>query len=158
MTSQVASGRDDEARRAFRAGFGGYAQAATTALVVEDNHGSKLALTALLERNKVTVIATDSGHGALDVLAERDDIAFVLMDVAMPIMDGYETMRAIRERPRHAALPIIAVTARDAAGERERCIEAGASEYISKPIDTEELLAAIALATETGHDEPSPDR
>jgi CheY-like chemotaxis protein len=154
MTSQVVSGRDDEARTAFRAGFGGPSQADTTALVVEDDYHSKIALTALLERLKVTVVAADSGHAALDVLAERDDIAFVLMDVMMPIMDGYETMRAIRERPRLAALPIIAVTAKDSAGERERCIEAGASQFIPKPIDTSELLSAIAAATTSRDDGP----
>jgi CheY-like chemotaxis protein len=76
------------------------------------------------------------------------------MDVMMPIMDGYETMRAIRERPRLAALPIIAVTAKDSAGERERCIEAGASQFIPKPIDTSELLSAIAAATTSRDDGP----
>jgi len=108
----------------LRPGFGGRAAADTLALVVEDDYGSRVALTALLERIKVAVVAADSGHAGLDVLAQRNDIAFVLMDIMMPIMDGYDTMRAVRKLPRYADLPIIAVTAKDGAGERERCIEA----------------------------------
>ncbi len=83
----------------------------------------------------------------MDVLAGRDDIAVVLMDIRMPIMDGYETMRAIRKLPRCADLSTIAVTAKDGVGERERCLDAGASDYIPKPIDTPELLTAIRAIT-----------
>ena len=102
----------------------------------------------------MSVVAVETGHTALDAFAERDDIAIVLMDIVMPIMDGYETMTAIRKRPRFAKLPIIAVTGKDTAGERERCIAAGASDYIPKPNDTPVLLSAIAawMAPE----EPTP--
>jgi CheY-like chemotaxis protein len=122
----------------------------TTALVVEDNYGARLALTALLERVRVTVVAAESGPEALDVLAERNDIAVVLMDIMMPIMNGYDTMRAIRKRPELANLPILAVTAKDAAGERERCIEAGASDYMPKPIDTPDLLDRLSALAKNG--------
>ena len=135
---------DAGVRTAFRAGFGGVAATSPAALVVENDYGSKVALIALLQRIRLSVVAVENGHTALDALAERDDIAIVLMDILMPIMDGYETMTAIRRRPRFEALPIIAVTGKDATGERERCIAAGASDYVPKPIDTSVLLTAIA--------------
>ncbi len=96
-------------------------------------NGSKLALAALLKRIRLSVVAVESGHTALDALAERDDIAIVLMDILMPI---------------------IAVTGKDTAGERARCIAAGASDYIAKPIDTPVLLTAIA--TSMTPEEPAP--
>jgi CheY-like chemotaxis protein len=103
----------------------------------------------------MTVVAADSGPGALDILEHRVDIGIVLMDIMMPVMDGYEAIAAIRKRPQSAELPIIAVSGKVVAGERERCIAAGASDYIPKPIDTAALLTAIShglLATTT----PSP--
>jgi CheY-like chemotaxis protein len=144
-------------RTAFRPGFGGPAPADRTALVVENDYGSRTAMTALLERVRLTVVAAESGHSALDVLAERDDIAVVLIDIMMPIMDGYETMRAVRKLPRYAELPIIAVTAKDGIGERERCLEAGASGFITKPVDTAELLATIGACTAPGGPPPTTD-
>jgi CheY-like chemotaxis protein len=117
--------------------------AGSTALVVEDDFGSRLALTALLERGKLRVVEADSGESALDALEAQDDVGIVLMDIMMPGMDGYETMAAIRERPALADLPIIAVTAKGGDGERHRCLEAGASDYIPKPVDATELLATI---------------
>jgi len=147
--------RYEAMRTAFRPGFGGPAPADRTALVVENDYGSRTAMTALLERIRLTVVAAESGHSALDVLAERDDIAVVLIDIMMPIMDGYETMRAVRKLPRYAELPIIAVTAKDGAGERERCLEAGASGFITKPVNTAELLATIGACTTLGGTPPT---
>jgi CheY-like chemotaxis protein len=115
----------------------------STALVVEDDYGSRLALTALLKRGRLTVVAADSGQAALDTLEQRDDVGIVLMDIMMPVMDGYQTMTAIRERPRHADLPIIAVTAKDGQGEREWCLAAGASHYLPKPVEAAKLLTAV---------------
>jgi CheY-like chemotaxis protein len=123
----------------------------STALVVEDDFGSRLALTALLERSRLTVIAADSGQAALDTLQQRDDVGIVLMDIMMPSMDGYEAMSAIRQRPEHAGLPIIAVTAKDGEGESARCLVAGASRYIPKPIEAAKLLTAVGeLLTNAG--------
>jgi CheY-like chemotaxis protein len=144
-------------RIAFRDGFGGVATRRPTALVVENDFGSKVALTALLERVKMNVVAVASGHTALDALADRDDIAIVLMDIMMPIMDGYETMTVIRKRSRFADLPIIAVTAKDGVGERERCLAAGASDYVPKPVDTATLLAAVAAWMKPEEAAPATD-
>jgi CheY-like chemotaxis protein len=136
--------RYDVARTAFRAGFGKAAPTGPTALVVEDDYSSGLALTALLRRINLTVLTATSGYTALDILDERDEIAIVVMDIMMPVMDGYAAIAAIRRRSRLANLPIIAVTAKDVAGERERCLEAGASDFISKPVDSSTMLTAIA--------------
>jgi CheY-like chemotaxis protein len=114
-----------------------------TALVVEDDVRSRIALTALLERGRLTVVAADSGQAALDTLRKRDDVGVVLMDIMMPLMDGYETIRAIRALDAFKALPIIAVTGKVVPGEHQRCIEAGANDYVPKPIDTVELLTVI---------------
>ena len=115
-----------------------------TVLVVDDYFPNVFALTALLERGKLNVISAQSGPEALAILDKQPDIDLVLMDIMMPIMDGYQTMTAIRKRPHFAALPIIAVTGKVVGQERERCIAAGASDYINKPVDTTELLAALS--------------
>jgi CheY-like chemotaxis protein len=134
----------DGARRAsggedFYAG----SAAGATVLIVDDDFRNIFALTALLERGKLGVVAAESGTDALDILEHRTDIDIVLMDIMMPGLDGYETMQEIRRRPVHADLPIIAVTGKVVDGERERCLAAGASAYIPKPVDTAELLAAL---------------
>jgi CheY-like chemotaxis protein len=100
-------------------------------------------LTALLERGNITVVSAESGDAALAILDEDGDVDIVLMDIMMPAMNGYETMAAIRTRPACERVPIIAVTAKVNPGERDRCMAAGASDYISKPVDTAELLAAL---------------
>jgi signal transduction histidine kinase/DNA-binding response OmpR family regulator/HAMP domain-containing protein len=112
-------------------------------LVVDDDFRNIFALTALLERGNARVIAAESGTEALAILERESDIDIVLMDIMMPIMDGYETMRAIRALEGFKTVPMIAVTGKVMAGERERCIDAGANDYVPKPIDSPILLAAI---------------
>jgi signal transduction histidine kinase/HAMP domain-containing protein/ActR/RegA family two-component response regulator len=113
-------------------------------LVVDDDFRNIFAMTALLERGRADVVIAESGADALTLLERTADIDIVLMDIMMPVMDGYETIRAIRAIDGFASLPIIAVTGKAAAGERERCIDAGANDYLAKPVDTAELLAALA--------------
>jgi CheY-like chemotaxis protein len=114
------------------------------ALIVDDDYRNALALTAVLEGEGLSVVAVSNGPVALTTLDDRDDISIVLLDIMMPGMDGYETIAAIRERPKSADLPIIAVTAKDAVGERERCLFAGASDYVAKPFEKADLLSALS--------------
>jgi two-component system, chemotaxis family, sensor kinase CheA len=115
----------------------------TSALVVDDNQANALALSAALQCAGMNVTAVSTGPLAIATIAHRPDIDVVLMDIMMPGMDGYETIAAIRRRPESADLPIIAVTGKDPDGERERCLAAGATDYMPKPIDKEQLLAAV---------------
>ena len=112
-------------------------------LIVDDDYRNIFALSALLERANADVLTAESGAEALTTLRVVPDISIVLMDIMMPIMDGYETMRAIRAMDQFKNLPMIAVTGKVMAGERQRCIDAGANDYASKPIDTSELLTAV---------------
>jgi CheY-like chemotaxis protein len=119
-------------------------------LAVDDDMRTVYALSALLRSKGVEVLVADTGREALEIIAARPDIHGVLMDIMLPEMDGYEAMRRIRADARFAKLPIIALTARAMKGEREKCIEAGASDYLSKPIDGERLLALLQQWLETG--------
>jgi CheY-like chemotaxis protein len=112
-------------------------------LVVDDDFRNIFAMTALLERGHAEVIVAESGAEAIDILERMPDIDIVLMDIMMPVMDGYDTIRAIRAIAQFAALPIVAVTGKSAGGERQRCLDAGANEYVPKPVDTAVLLAAL---------------
>ncbi|MGV3721547.1 MAG: response regulator, partial [Actinomycetota bacterium] len=114
-------------------------------LVVDDDVRNIFALTSLLERHQMTVVYAENGKDAIDLLHETPDIDVVLMDVMMPEMDGYETTRAIRKGRKLKSLPIIALTAKAMKGDREKCIEAGASDYIAKPVDPEQLLSLIRV-------------
>jgi signal transduction histidine kinase/HAMP domain-containing protein/ActR/RegA family two-component response regulator len=112
-------------------------------LVVDDDFRNVFALSALLERGNAVVSVAEGGAEAMVVLEESPDMDLVLMDIMMPGMDGYDTIRAIRLLESFAGLPIIAVTGKVVRGERERCLAAGANDYVPKPVDTIELLAAL---------------
>jgi CheY-like chemotaxis protein len=115
-------------------------------LIVDDDVRNIFSLTSVLEGHGMEVAFAENGRDALTWLgqqAEAPDI--ILMDVMMPEMDGYETTRAIRERPEWRAVPIIALTAKAMKGDREKCIAAGASDYITKPVDTEQLLSLMRV-------------
>jgi len=114
-------------------------------LIVDDDVRNIFALTTFLERSRMEVSYAESGREGIARLQEAGDIDAVLMDVMMPEMDGYETMRAIRDNPRFRQLPIIAVTAKAMKGDREKCIEAGASDYIAKPVDMDQLLSLLRV-------------
>jgi CheY-like chemotaxis protein/GAF domain-containing protein len=114
-------------------------------LVVDDDVRNIFSLTSMLEDHGMQVSFAENGKDALTLLRERQDFDLVLMDVMMPEMDGYETTRAIREMPTLKAIPIIALTAKAMKGDREKCIAAGASDYITKPVDTEQLLSLMRV-------------
>jgi HAMP domain-containing protein/signal transduction histidine kinase/CheY-like chemotaxis protein len=112
-------------------------------LIVDDDMRNIFALSAVLEEHDMAIVSADNGRDAIRLLREDPDIEIVLMDIMMPEMDGLETMREIRKVPRLKNLPIVAVTAKAMKGDREKCIEAGAWDYLSKPVDTEQLLAVL---------------
>ena len=114
-------------------------------LVVDDDVRNIFALTTVLENNDMEVITATNGRQAIDLIQSTDDLSAVLMDIMMPEMDGYETMREIRKSPRFRALPILALTAKAMKGDREKCLEAGASDYIAKPVNTDELLSLLRV-------------
>jgi len=91
------------------------------------------------------VVTAQTGHEALASLEESDDVAMVLMDIMMPEMDGYQTIQLIRKQPRFRRLPIVALTAKAMKGDREKCLEAGSSDYLAKPVNTEQLLNTLRL-------------
>ncbi|HET7452335.1 MAG TPA: response regulator, partial [Thermoanaerobaculia bacterium] len=113
------------------------------ALIVDDDVRNIFALTSVLERHKMNVLSAENGREAIEKLEENDDCDIVLMDIMMPDMDGYDTMRAIRERGKFKDLPIVAVTAKAMKGDREKTIDAGAWDYLSKPVDTEHMLSVL---------------
>jgi CheY-like chemotaxis protein len=114
-------------------------------LVVDDDIRNIFAMTSLLERHGMEVITAENGKDAVQIMQKGLRIDAVLMDIMMPEMDGYDTMRAIRRMPQYQALPIVALTAKAMKGDREKCIEAGASDYISKPVDTDQLLSLLRV-------------
>ena len=112
-------------------------------LIVDDDIRNIFALTSILEWRNMAIVSAETGRDAISILQAQPDIDIVLMDIMMPEMDGIDTMRAIRLIPRFKSLPIIAVTAKAMKGDREKCIEAGAWDYLSKPVDTEQLLSVL---------------
>jgi CheY-like chemotaxis protein/signal transduction histidine kinase/HAMP domain-containing protein len=114
-------------------------------LVVDDDVRNIFALSSVLERRGMTVLSAGTGREAIATIESTPDLAIVLMDIMMPEMDGYETMQVIRQNPALRRLPIVALTAKAMKGDRERCLEAGASEYLAKPVNTEQLLSALRM-------------
>ena len=114
-------------------------------LVVDDDVRNIFALSSVLERRGMAVLTAGTGREAIAMLDSTPDLAIVLMDIMMPEMDGYETMQVIRQNPSLRRLPIIALTAKAMKGDREKCLEAGASDYLAKPVNTEQLLSALRM-------------
>ncbi len=114
-------------------------------LIVDDDIRNTFALTTFLEDNNMEVIVGNNGKEALRVLDKHPDVAIVLMDIMMPEMDGYQAMRQIRKQPNFRKLPIIALTAKAMKGDRAKCIEAGANDYLSKPVDTDKLISLMRV-------------
>jgi len=114
-------------------------------LIVDDDVRNIFSLTSVLEDHGMSVRFAENGKDALEALKEDPDVDAILMDVMMPEMDGYETTRAIREMNEFKSLPIIALTAKAMKGDREKCIAAGASDYITKPVDNEQLLSLLRV-------------
>jgi HAMP domain-containing protein/CheY-like chemotaxis protein/signal transduction histidine kinase len=114
-------------------------------LIVDDDVRNIFALSSVLERRGMSVLTAGTGREAIATIESTPDIAIVLMDIMMPEMDGYETMQVIRQNPSFRRLPIVALTAKAMKGDREKCLEAGASEYLAKPVNTEQLLSALRM-------------
>ncbi len=114
-------------------------------LIVDDDARNIFALTTMLENQEMNVISATNGRHAIEMIQSQPDISVVLMDIMMPEMDGYQTMREIRKDPQFGALPILALTAKAMKGDREKCLAAGASDYIAKPVNTNELLSLLRV-------------
>jgi CheY-like chemotaxis protein len=114
-------------------------------LIVDDDVRNVFALTSVLEANGMEVVFAENGRDGIDVLRENPDVDLVLMDIMMPEMDGYQTMQAVREIPEFKQLPIISLTAKAMKGDREKSIASGASDYITKPVDTDQLLSLMRV-------------
>jgi CheY-like chemotaxis protein len=116
-----------------------------TVLLVDDDSRNIFALSSVLERRGMKVLTATTGREAIALVEETPELAIVLMDIMMPEMDGYQTIGKIRENKAYRRLPIIALTAKAMKGDREKCLEAGASDYLAKPVNTEQLLSALRM-------------
>jgi CheY-like chemotaxis protein len=114
-------------------------------LIVDDDVRNVFALTSVLESNGMEVVFAENGREGLETLSNNPDVDLVLMDIMMPEMDGYQTMAAVREMPQFKQLPIISLTAKAMKGDREKSIVSGASDYITKPVDTDQLLSLMRV-------------
>jgi CheY-like chemotaxis protein len=114
-------------------------------LVVDDDVRNIFALGSVLERHGMQVITAQTGLEAIAMLEATSDVAIVLMDIMMPEMDGYQTIQLIRKKGELKRLPIVALTAKAMKGDREKCLDAGASDYLAKPVNTDQLLATLRL-------------
>ncbi|MEU2251426.1 HAMP domain-containing protein [Streptomyces sp. NPDC019224] len=132
----VGGQEEPEVRRTFR--FSG-----EKVLIVDDDIRNVFALTSVLEQHGLTVLYAENGREGIEVLEQHDDVTVVLMDIMMPEMDGYATTSAIRRMPQFAGLPIVALTAKAMKGDREKAIESGASDYVTKPVDPDHLLSVM---------------
>jgi signal transduction histidine kinase/CheY-like chemotaxis protein len=115
------------------------------ALIVDDDMRALFALSRLLAERGMDVLKAENGERAIELLGDRDDVDVVLMDIMMPVLDGYATMERIRANERHRQLPIIALTAKAMKGDQKRCLEAGASDYLSKPVDQDRLVSMLRV-------------
>ncbi|MFD7866543.1 HAMP domain-containing protein [Streptomyces sp. NPDC057682] len=132
-----AAGQEEpESRRTFR--FNG-----EKVLIVDDDIRNVFALTSVLEQHGLAVLYAENGREGIEVLEQHDDVTVVLMDIMMPEMDGYATTTAIRRMPQFAGLPIIALTAKAMKGDREKALESGASDYVTKPVDSDHLFSVM---------------
>ena len=113
------------------------------ALLVDDDPRNIFALSSALERRGMQVVTASTGREAIDLIDTMPDLDIVLMDIMMPVMDGYQTIKVIRQKQAYSRLPIVALTAKAMKGDREKCLEAGASDYLAKPVNTEQLLATL---------------
>jgi CheY-like chemotaxis protein len=116
-----------------------------TVMLVDDDMRNTFALSKLLKKHGMNVVIADNGQMALEKLAEEKAVELVIMDIMMPVMDGYQAMREIRARKAWQNLPVIALTARAMPEEQERCMEAGANDYLVKPVDIERLLTLLRV-------------
>jgi signal transduction histidine kinase/CheY-like chemotaxis protein len=114
-------------------------------LVVDDDVRNIFALTSVLENHEMEVLSATNGRQAIGLIESTPDLSVVLMDIMMPEMDGYETMREIRNNSKFRTLPILALTAKAMKGDREKCLQAGASDYIAKPVNTDQLLSLLRV-------------
>jgi CheY-like chemotaxis protein len=114
-----------------------------TVLLVDDDARNVFALSSVLERRGMNVLTATTGTEAIQLIEANPQLSIVLMDIMMPGMDGYQAISAIRANPAKRRLPIIALTAKAMKGDREKCLEAGASDYLAKPVNTEQLLSAL---------------
>jgi CheY-like chemotaxis protein len=114
-------------------------------LVVDDDVRNIFALSSALERRGMRVLTATTGREAVSTLEASPQVAIALMDIMMPDMDGYETIRTIRKNPSFRRLPIVALTAKAMKGDREKCLDAGASDYLAKPVNTEQLLSSLRM-------------
>ncbi|MFI1257368.1 HAMP domain-containing protein [Streptomyces netropsis] len=137
LNAVPSEGRDGAAS-GFSGGFRG-----EKVLIVDDDIRNVFALTSVLEQYGLSVLYAENGREGIEVLEQHDDVVLVLMDIMMPEMDGYATTAAIRRMPQFAGLPIIALTAKAMKGDREKSIDAGASDYVTKPVDTDHLLTVM---------------
>ncbi|HEY6084854.1 MAG TPA: response regulator, partial [Nitrospira sp.] len=114
-------------------------------LVVDDDARNIFALTTVLENQEMEVLSATNGRHAIEMIGDTPDLSVVLMDIMMPEMDGYATIREIRKDSQWRSLPILALTAKAMKGDREKCLEAGASDYVAKPVNTEQLLSMLRV-------------
>ena len=114
-------------------------------LIVDDDARNIFALTSVLENHEMDILSATNGRQAIELIERTPELSMVLMDIMMPEMDGYETMREIRSKPQFRTLPILALTAKAMKGDREKCLDAGASDYISKPVNTNQLLSLMRV-------------
>jgi len=114
-------------------------------LVADDDVRNIFALSSVLELRGMKVLTATTGSEAIDLLTTTPGLSIVLMDIMMPEMDGYRTIQTIRRNPAFQRLPIVALTARAMKGDREKCLGAGASDYLAKPVNTEQLLSALRM-------------